>query len=264
MYQMQLDPLPNLIIYGKKKRPAGWSHDKVTKNHHFLFINLEGECSFIIDKKEKKVNKNSALFIPKGTPYASRVTKDSSHLFFYFDAHISPPYEKGTRLGTEGEIILPMLLVYDATVLYYLDCIFECNEKNVYDWALCRAMLLMGMIRMAKLTESGVQKPLVLAIEKYLLENLDKNVTLDSLAEKYGYSKQYIIRIFKEGTGQTPMTYLHDIRLQRSRIALLDESKSISEIARECGFEDANYFSRAFRRRYSTSPVAYRKAAQTP
>ncbi|MBQ7246396.1 MAG: helix-turn-helix transcriptional regulator, partial [Firmicutes bacterium] len=37
-------------------------------------------------------------------------------------------------------------------------------------------------------------------------------------------------------------------------------SKSVAEIAAECGYSDQSYFSRAFQKQYGTTPLEYRKA----
>ncbi len=213
---------------------------------------------------EQKVNKNSAVFVPQGTPYASRIIKDCLHLFFYFDAELSETGEDKRYISDEDAFLLSSELPFDATTLYYLENILENNEKDAYENLSCRTVFLMALIRMAKLKAEGIQNPLVGRIKRYLCENIAEDIALDDLEKYFGYSRQYLIRVFKADTGQTPMAYLSDMRLQKSRVALLDESASISHVATACGFSDANYFSRAFRRRYALSPSAYRKKVSFP
>ena len=55
MYKIHSIPTPTLVYYGKTRRPTGWQHNKVIKEHHCLFLNLDGECVFEIDEKEQKV-----------------------------------------------------------------------------------------------------------------------------------------------------------------------------------------------------------------
>ena len=264
MYKIYVNPLPSLVLYGKKMRFSGWQHDEVIKEHHCLFLNLDGECTFIVDEKEKKVNKNSALLIPRGTKYASRIVEDCLHLFFYFDAELTQIDQSERYLLDEDAFLLPSTLSFDATTLYYLESIPECSEKDAYDNLSCRTVFLMALIRMARLEAEGIQHPIAMRIKRYLCENIAEDVSLDVLEKHFGYSKQYLIRVFKADTGQSPMAHLADMRLEKSKIALLDESKSISQVASACGFVDANYFSRVFRRRYALSPGAYRKKASFP
>ncbi|MDY0066471.1 MAG: helix-turn-helix transcriptional regulator, partial [Steroidobacteraceae bacterium] len=64
--------------------------------------------------------------------------------------------------------------------------------------------------------------------------------------------------------GRTFSQYLLEHRLERCRSALerpRDSARSITEIAFECGFNDASHFSRAFRSRYGLSPREFRRAA---
>ena len=264
MYKIHSIPTPTLVYYGKTRRPTGWQHNKVIKEHHCLFLNLDGECVFEIDEKEQKVNKGSAILIPKGTPYASRIIKDCLHLFFYFDAKISRVDEDKQYLSSKDTFLLSSELSFDATTLYYLESITESDETEAYGALSCRTVFLMALLRMAKLQAEGIQNPLAERIRKYLRKNIAEDISLVDLEKHFGYSKQYLTRVFKADTGQPPMAYLLDIRLQKSKIALLNESASISDIATACGFPDANYFSRVFRRRYALSPGAYRKKASFP
>lgn len=83
---------------------------------------------------------------------------------------------------------------------------------------------------------------------------------------RFGYTRQYLIRVFRRQFGTTPMAFLSGIRLSQSIPLLLDSSLSIDEIARRCGFEDSNYFSRQFKKKYQLSPSLYRRrmAAENP
>ena len=58
------------------------------------------------------------------------------------------------------------------------------------------------------------------------------------------------------------MAYLYDFRLAIGRKLLENDYLSIKEIAARCGFADANYFIRAFRKRHGCSPGKLRKGGQ--
>lgn len=72
-------------------------------------------------------------------------------------------------------------------------------------------------------------------------------------------SRSHLIRTFKKATGQAPFDYLTDLRLQKAMTQLRESELTISEIAFEVGFNDSNYFTRQFRKRQDTTPLAYRK-----
>ena len=63
---------------------------------------------------------------------------------------------------------------------------------------------------------------------------------------------------FKEYTGKTVNEYLTEYRIYIAKQLLEDTEKSILEIALECGFNEASYFIRIFKRQTGISPLKYR------
>jgi AraC-like DNA-binding protein len=80
------------------------------------------------------------------------------------------------------------------------------------------------------------------------------DVALSSLAERIGYTPDHLGELFHKELAMTPVAYRTQIRLQRARELLSSTPMPISEIARDAGFPDANYFARIFRRSYGISP----------
>lgn len=72
-----------------------------------------------------------------------------------------------------------------------------------------------------------------------------------------GYSK--FRRLFKEYTGYAPLQYLQELRLQRSKQLLASTDLGLKEIADLVGYDNADYFSTAFKKKNHISPTNYRK-----
>ena len=84
------------------------------------------------------------------------------------------------------------------------------------------------------------KKSLAERIYAYITENFSEAMSLDSLAERFSYSKDHIIRVFKSVYKITPHQYLLQCRVCYAKILLSAERLSISEIASECGFADTS------------------------
>ena len=97
---------------------------------------------------------------------------------------------------------------------------------------------------------------------RLIIDYIEKNYKLDistkTISEKFEYSSEHFCRKFKESVGITPMAYLKIYRLERALKMIKDNEHSISEIALECGFSDANYFTRCFRSYYGVPPKHYK------
>ena len=90
------------------------------------------------------------------------------------------------------------------------------------------------------------------------IDRLDDDQSLDSLADRAGWSKYGLHRAFKRTVGETPKQYVQRLRLERAGVLLRIGKKSVLEIALASGFNSHEVFARAFQRQYGCSPAQYR------
>ncbi len=101
--------------------------------------------------------------------------------------------------------------------------------------------------------------PGLLAAKQRLESELDYRWTLDELARIAGCSKQHFGAQFKEHFGASPIAHLLAARLRFAAHLLDDRNRRVEAVARESGFADAFYFSRAFRQQFGLSPRDWRR-----
>lgn len=85
-----------------------------------------------------------------------------------------------------------------------------------------------------------------------------EKLSLEDIARAGQVSKGECCRIFKKTLRQSPFSYLHSYRVQRSLPLLAKSGSSITEIAGEVGFSGASYYSEVFRKYMGCSPREYR------
>ena len=85
-------------------------------------------------------------------------------------------------------------------------------------------------------------------------------VQLDDLAGIAHMSKRSFLRTFQAATGQSPIAYLIQIRVNRAAHRLRVTDDPVTAVAFEAGFQDSNYFTRQFRQQMGVSPREYRAA----
>lgn len=90
----------------------------------------------------------------------------------------------------------------------------------------------------------------------YIEANYKESITLEQIAHVAKLSPKYFCRYFKSVTNRTPIDYLNLYRIETA-CKLLDEGFSVSETADECGFSDASYFVRAFKKYKGVTPKQY-------
>ena len=89
--------------------------------------------------------------------------------------------------------------------------------------------------------------------------NLDKPLPVNTLAEVSGLSRAHFSRVFAESEGLPPAEFVLQQRMQRAAKLLTHAAYlPVKEVAVLAGFDDANYFSKAFRRIYGINPTEFR------
>jgi len=89
-------------------------------------------------------------------------------------------------------------------------------------------------------------------------QNLNTTMTQSYLANRLKLNRGYFSKAFKDVTGQSFQDFMKEQRLVRAQFLLIHSSKSIADIAEECGFLDHRYFSRQFRKETGKLPSEYR------
>ena len=89
--------------------------------------------------------------------------------------------------------------------------------------------------------------------------NLGTSMRIGELADEMGTTVVQLERAFKKHTKKTPLVVWRDMRLQQARWCLLNSTRTVSEIAYECGFSDNSHLSRWFKREYGMPPQQYRQ-----
>lgn len=92
----------------------------------------------------------------------------------------------------------------------------------------------------------------------FLEQNYDAPVTIEQIAQSAGLGVSSCLRLFHRVLDTTPVRYLVKLRLLKAAEMLeRGEGRTIAELAYACGFSDASYFNRCFRREYGKTPSAF-------
>ena len=93
---------------------------------------------------------------------------------------------------------------------------------------------------------------------QWLADHFAEKVSVDRLAAHMGYSRARLFTLFKDHTGVSPNDYLVRLRIGKAKDMLSSGSSPVKTIATVCGFSDAQYFSRIFKRQTGLTPLSYR------
>ena len=99
---------------------------------------------------------------------------------------------------------------------------------------------------------------IVYKITEYINANYSKRITLDDVAKEVYLSRSYISTVFKEEMGISLTEYIRDVRIEKSKLLLLDNKIRIIDISGLCGFEDQSYFTKVFHKAVGVTPKKFR------
>ncbi len=94
---------------------------------------------------------------------------------------------------------------------------------------------------------------------KSMHESPDKEWTIEQLATKAGMSRSLYCKEFKRSVGETPMSYLTNWRIIKSKEFLLATKENISEVAAKVGYQSEAAFNRLFKAKVGVTPAIYRR-----
>ena len=96
---------------------------------------------------------------------------------------------------------------------------------------------------------------------RYFNEHYQEKISLDRIARNMYLSTFYLSKIFKSETGDTPINYLIELRMEKAR-ELLEAAPglSIQNVAEMVGYDDAYHFSKLFKKHYGEPPTKYKRS----
>ncbi len=92
----------------------------------------------------------------------------------------------------------------------------------------------------------------------YLQGNYQYDITRDSVAREFGVTPNHLSRVFHTHGPMTFINYLTHVRIARSKYLLCKYNLKLEDVGVRCGFRDAPYFCRVFKRLTKATPAEYR------
>lgn len=96
-------------------------------------------------------------------------------------------------------------------------------------------------------------------VVSYIDQNLDKNLSIQTISKNVNISKSVLYRLFHNEFGCTVSEYINKKRVEKSITLLTETDLPIEEISQMVGFSSISYYGQIFKKIKNTTPLKYRK-----
>lgn len=281
---------PHYLRYFTKESPYPFyihtcTHDPDFEMHthedfNELVIILNGSAMHVVDDEHFFIKKGDVFVISNNTSHGYLDTHDFKicnimfrpeniftnlldirklagfHALFVIEPYLTIEQHFSSRLSLSPSDFLIVKNLIDALIEEY-------DSANIgrHDMIQSLFSILAIFISRKYAFDTTKTTPSLLHIAtsvSYMENNFTKIISMDDLALMSGLSTRHFNRLFKETYGTTPVHYLLNLRLDLASYLLRSSDQNITEIALQSGFQDINYFSRAFRKFRNMTPSTYR------
>lgn len=161
------------------------------------------------------------------------------------------PYKTAFRMGDDNGSIGQ---VFRQAKLYYM------SDKKKHELILAALGDLITSYIVVLRSNTEFSQP-VAKIRTSIMQNFTcTDYALEEFIRKLPFHYDYLRKLFKKEVGMSPLEYLTDLRMKNAEQLLTmmwSSGYTISEIAQMCGFQDALYFSRVFKKHYGCAPSKF-------
>jgi AraC-like DNA-binding protein len=246
---------------------------------------ISGRGLLTLNSKSYDLLPGSMLLLTVPGPHIYCLPQDSPHWEFAFIVTIGREAIYQTRMLEKriGSVIPPDLMKGKPRTLdtfySFLEKLFSgtiCDQftNSAYTYGFCMTFMQEFENIMTKKEKQSHLEPYMepyIELTNFLKKNIYRDIPVSEMADILGLSRSHFTRTFTSAMGMSPRLYLEDLRLKTATSLLSGEHAdthltphintrvSIKEASERCGFYDANYFCRVFKKHFGISPGKYRE-----
>lgn len=105
--------------------------------------------------------------------------------------------------------------------------------------------------------KSHIEKSLM-----YIENHFSKDISLDEVALHVNMNAAYFSTVFKKYTERSFVNYVTELRINKAKELLKNDTLKIGEISARVGFNDIRYFAKVFKKYMGVTPSDYRNISE--
>lgn len=241
-----------------------------------IYYLISGDVNYFVEKKIYELKKGDVIITNKSEIHKPHFKSDKTYERIIVQFSKDIPILFGTdnynllncfnnRQKGENNLIRLNRDIHEELLVLFDKLEKTSHDKNPSDKILRNTYLIQILVLLnnnfVNTNNSDINTNIprkISPILDYINENLNSDLSLNSIEEIFFINKYYFSRLFKKSTGINPHEYIVYKRLAWSK-ELLAEGYSVTEVSNMTGFNDYANFLRVFKNAIGISPGLYRK-----
>jgi len=248
------------------------------RDDYEIYLMEKGAGTFTVGGREFSMKRGDVIFLRTNVENSFVTEGDNDFRFALVTFLIEGSNPCKDRLNQaltneKAHVISPKAYDDARELLYEIQRAFLIRETH-YDFEIklllgrLAALLAAPDIKLAENDSDSLRSrsaaKYVNQVVEFLQNNYSRTFSLEELGEYVGLHPRYLSSLYADYTGRTIWESLNLIRLERAKRMLVSTDLTITEIALDNGFNDAQYFSRRFSADAGISPRNYRNIHRNP
>jgi len=243
-------------------RGNGIHPERTIDSHELIFVR-SGRLNMFEGRQQFKVIAGQTLLLRPGRRHGGTAPYPPDLSFYWIHFHLrrTPASARPAHI-----LRLPSLLTVsrpDRLTELYRHFLDDQETGRLTPLTASRMITLMLSeivdVRPSPAADHEAADSLASRADLFIRLHLSEPLSTSTIAAALRCNSDYLGRIFQKAYGYPLTDAIHKQRHQKARALLMDGELNIKEIALACGFDDAGYFRRLFRRQEGISPAAFRQ-----
>ena len=263
---------PQFPIYASRQM----GRPELVQNHYHgsaeIMCVLEGRIKMLIGTVYRECEKGDIIFIPPSMVHeVFSLTEDAAIQGMVFElslvevAALQLDFSELFRRSQGLQYVITSKAEGYAELCGYIKNILDVygsfSAGSRIQIASNLLLIMARLIRLFSLEESAHDKNYkkLRAVLSYVEKNYTEKIQISELSEIIHVCDDRLIRLFKEVTGETPIEYIMNLRIEAAIKLLSTTDLSVADVAEKVGFRSDTYMTRVFRQKLNTTPGKYRQ-----
>lgn len=246
-------------------RGQGMHPTRTIDSHELIFVRT-GTLGMFEEQRRFTVRAGETLHLWPGRRHGGTAHYPMDLSFYWIHFTVAPPARRRSRPPPDF-IVPPCAKIARPDRLTELFRRFLDDQEAGDATLVSSALLVALMLAEASGTDvlsgrkelSNGASALAARVDAWILTRFQQPISASDVADGLSCNPDYLGRVFHTVRGITLTEAINQYRLRQARKLLMESARNVDQVARDCGFREAGYFRRVFRKKEGMPPLAFRR-----